>query len=74
MGFRAPDLVGKIAPEIKPGKYTYKDVQNNPGFKQLMWPDLYKRIKPGGPPMPGASPNSRSSPRGSTTGACRFHR
>ncbi len=56
VGFRAPDEVGKIAPEIKPGKYTYKDLEKNPGFKQLMYPDLYKRIKPGGPPMVGNIP------------------
>lgn len=56
VGFKAPDVVGKIAPEIKPGKYTYKDVQNNPAFKQLMWSDLYNRIKPGGPPMVGSIP------------------
>lgn len=56
IGFKAPDVVGKIAPEIKPGKYTYKDVQNNPAFKKLMWPDLYNRIKPGGPPHGGNIP------------------
>jgi uncharacterized protein DUF1329 len=56
VGLRAMDLVGKIAPEIKPGKYTYKDVQNNPAFKELMWPELYKRIKPGGPPLAGSIP------------------
>jgi len=51
VGFKAPDIVGKIHPEIKPGKYTYKDVQNNPAFKELMWKTLYDRIKPGGPPL-----------------------
>lgn len=56
VGFRAPDLVGKIAPEIKPGKYTYKDVQNNPAFKELMWPELYNRIRPGAPPHAGNIP------------------
>ena len=50
VGFRAPDVVGKIAPEIKPGKYTSKDLNKYPGLKKLMWPDLYDRIKPGGPP------------------------
>src|SRR4030042_3418058 len=25
VGFRAPDVVGKVFPEIKPGKYTYQD-------------------------------------------------
>lgn len=56
VGFRAPDVVGKIAPEIKPGKYTYKDLEKYSGFKQLMWPDLYNRIKPGGSPFVGSIP------------------
>jgi len=56
VGFRAPDVVGKIAPEIKPGKYTYKDLEKYPGFKELMSPDLYNRIKPGGPPHAGNIP------------------
>jgi hypothetical protein len=56
VGFRAPDVVGKIHPEIKPGKYTYKDVQNNPAFKELMWPTMYERIKPPGPPYAGNIP------------------
>jgi hypothetical protein len=56
VGFRAPEKVGKIAPEIKPGKYTYQDVRNNPAFKDLMFADLYNRIKPGGPPHAGSIP------------------
>jgi hypothetical protein len=56
VGFRAPDVVGKIHPEIKPGKYTYKDVQNNPAFKELMCPTMYDRIKPPGPPFAGNIP------------------
>lgn len=56
VGFKAPDIVGKIAPEIKPGKYTYKDKDKFPGLKQLMWQDLYNRIKPGGPPHMGCIP------------------
>jgi hypothetical protein len=56
VGFEAPNLVGKIAPEIKPGKYTYKDVQNNLKFKELMWADQYNRVKPGGPPLAGNIP------------------
>jgi uncharacterized protein DUF1329 len=48
VGFKAPDVVGKIAPEIKPGKYTYKDLAQNPGFKELMPEWLYNRIAPGG--------------------------
>lgn len=56
VGFSAPDIVGKKAPEIKPGKYTYKDLERYPGFKQLFWPALYNRIKPGGPPFVGNIP------------------
>ncbi|OPY77514.1 MAG: hypothetical protein A4E65_02717 [Syntrophorhabdus sp. PtaU1.Bin153] len=56
VGFKAPDVVGKVHPEIKPGKYTYKDVQANPAFKELIWPELYNRIKPGGPPFAGNIP------------------
>jgi hypothetical protein len=56
VGFKAPDMVGKIHPEIKPGKYTYKEVQSNPAFKELMYPELYNRIKPGGPPFAGSIP------------------
>ena len=56
IGFRAPDVVGKIAPEIKPGKYTYKDLEKHPGFKELMYPGLYNRIKPGEPPFGGNVP------------------
>jgi len=51
LGFKAPDVVGKIAPEIKPGKYTYKDLEQNPGFKELFPEYVYKTIKPGGPPI-----------------------
>ncbi len=53
VGFKAPDVVGKIHPEIKPGKYTWKDVQNNSAFKELMWPTMYERMKPPGPPYGG---------------------
>jgi len=56
VGFRSPDLVGKIASEIKPGKYTYKDKEKYPGLKELMWPDMYNRFKPGGPPHGGCIP------------------
>lgn len=51
VGFKAPDVVGKIAPEIKPGKYTYQDMERLPGLKELMIP--YYRdhaFKPAGPP------------------------
>lgn len=56
IGFKSPDVVGKIAPEIKPGKYTYKDKEKYPGLKKLMYPMLYDRIKPGGPPHAGCIP------------------
>lgn len=56
VGFRAPDRVGKIAPEIKPGKYSYKDKDKFPGLKALMWEDLYNRFNPGGPPHGGNIP------------------
>jgi hypothetical protein len=56
VGFKAPDVVGKIHPEIKPGKYTYQDVQASPAFKELMFETLYSRIKPGGPPHVGNIP------------------
>ena len=53
IGLRAPDLVGKIAPEIKPGTYTYKDKEKYPGLKELMIPRHYDRFKPGAPPHGG---------------------
>jgi hypothetical protein len=43
IGFRAKDLVGKIAPEIKPGKYTLADKEKYP-FKELMTEYHYKRF------------------------------
>jgi len=51
MGFKAPDLVGKISPEIKPGKYTYKDLAQYPGLRELFPPEILLHIKPGGPPL-----------------------
>ncbi|MBT8342099.1 MAG: DUF1329 domain-containing protein [Desulfatitalea sp.] len=54
VGFKAPDVVGKIAPEIKPGKYTYKDKEKYPGLKELMIPFFYEKFfKPGAPPFGG---------------------
>lgn len=53
VGFRAPDIVGKIAPEIKPGTYKYRDKEKHPGFKELMWPDMYRRFNRAGPPHIG---------------------
>jgi hypothetical protein len=51
IGFKAPDVVGKIAPDIKPGKYTYQDKDKYPGLKELMIPSHYARFKPGEPPL-----------------------
>jgi len=51
LGFTAPEVVGKIAPEIKPGKYTYKDVEQNSAFKDLFPPELRQHIKKPGPPF-----------------------
>lgn len=56
IGFKSPDIVGKLHPEITPGKYTYKDVQGSPAFQELMAPFIYDRIKPGGPPLAGCIP------------------
>ncbi len=50
-GFTAPELVGKIAPEIKPGKYTYEDLEKYPGLKELFPQVLLKTVKAGGPPF-----------------------
>ncbi len=52
VGLRAKDLVGKIAPEIKPGKYTLADKEKYP-FKELMTPYHYKRFnQPGTEGLP----------------------
>lgn len=57
IGFKAPDEVGKIAPEIKPGTYSYKDKDKYPGLKALMIPLHYDFLfKPGGPPFAGCFP------------------
>jgi len=53
IGFKSPDVVGKIAPEIKPGHYTYQDMTAKLGLRALMFPGLINRIKPGGPPFVG---------------------
>lgn len=52
VGLRARDLVGNIAPEIKPGKYTFSDKEKYP-FKELMTPYHYKRFnEPGTDGLP----------------------
>jgi len=63
VGFRAPDEVGKIAPEIKPGTYSYKDKAKYPGLKELMIPLQYEEFfKPGGPPFVGCFPEIKVVP------------
>jgi len=61
VGFKAPDVVENIAPEIKPGTYTYKDKEKYP-FKELMYPELYNRFKPGGRPHIGNFPEIKVVP------------
>ena len=56
VGFKAPDVVGKVAPEIKPGKYTYRDKEKYPGLKDLMIPIHYEQFNPGMPPHAGNFP------------------
>jgi hypothetical protein len=51
VGFKAPDVVGKVYPEIKPGKYTYQDKTKYP-FDKMMWKHMYDRFNP--PPKSGA--------------------
>ncbi len=43
IGFTAPEVVGKIAPEIKPGKYTLDDKSKYP-FEKLMPKVIYDRF------------------------------
>ncbi len=50
-GYTAPELVGKIAPGIKPGKYTYRDLEKYPGFKELFPPELLQQVRAPGPPF-----------------------
>jgi hypothetical protein len=50
VGFKAPDVVGKVFPEIKPGKYTLEDKKKYP-FEKLMWKHLYDRFN--APPKSG---------------------
>jgi hypothetical protein len=53
VGFKAPDTVGKIAPEIQPGVYNYTDKDKNPGLKELMIPYHYEKFALPAPPFPG---------------------
>ena len=51
IGFRSIDVVGKIAPEIRPGVYTLSDKEKLSGLKELVIPSLWERFKKGGPPL-----------------------
>jgi len=62
VGFKAPDVVGKIAPEIKPGVYGYEDKEKHPGLKHLLCPEMYRRFGPGEPPLAGNFPEIRIVP------------
>ena len=74
VGFTAPELAGKIAPEIKPGKYTYKDLEKYPGMKELFPPIILKNIKAGAPPISCNIQDFEIVPRSSCTGPCPFVR
>ena len=63
VGFRSPDEVGKIAPEIKPGTYNYKDKEKFPGLKELMPPGINKwYFTASGPPFAGNFPEIKVVP------------
>jgi hypothetical protein len=62
VGFKAPDKVGKIAPELKPGKYSYQDKEKYPAFKELLIPLFYERFNPGAPPISGNIPDMEILP------------
>lgn len=51
IGFKSPDIVGKIAPEIVLGRYSFRDKDEHPGLQELMLPLHYRRFKRGGPPL-----------------------
>jgi hypothetical protein len=59
VGFTAPDVVGKIAPDIQPGAYSYQDKEK---FKELMIPTQYDAFKPGGSPLAGNFPQIKVIP------------
>lgn len=61
IGVKSTDEVGKIAPEIKPGTYSYKDKDKYP-FKEVMLPIHYKRFNPGAPPHAGNFPDIKVVP------------
>ena len=49
VGFKAPDVVGKIAPELKPGKYTYQDKDKLP-FQRIDDTGAVRPVQAGSPP------------------------
>lgn len=47
LGFKAPDVVGKVAPEIKPGMVIDgSNYKQYPGLKELLPKSLYDRLDP----------------------------
>jgi len=57
VGFRSPDVVGEIAPEIKAGKYSLTDKDQLP-FKELMPEYFYNKFnEPGEGPYPNTIGN-----------------
>ena len=62
VGLRAPDVVGKIAPEIKPGIYKHQDKEKHPGLKKLMIPAMYEMVAEPGPPFAGNFPEVKVVP------------
>lgn len=47
LGYKAPDLVGKVAPEINPGMVIdSKNYKDYPGLKDLLPESLYNRLDP----------------------------
>jgi len=51
LGFTAPEQVGIIAPEIEPGTYSYKDLEQHPGLKNLFPPAIQQSFRKGGTPF-----------------------
>ena len=46
-GFKAPDVVGKVAPEVKPGMVIdSSNYQQYPGLKELLPECIYSRLDP----------------------------
>jgi len=56
VGFKAPDVVGKIAPEIKPGSYSLQDKEKYP-FAKLMPELLYSKFNQPGEGGPNHAGN-----------------